>query len=218
MTNNEPTMSLCVRASNVASRSVHAKLQLALFGGILVAAILGISLAALVNSVASRGDRRPAPSLAAEWASVVINGANELGPDGRRHDSWSVTSYRVAVGRPLRLRIDNRDGAPHTMTAPAAGISIIAKPGVHTYTIVVRRAGRFRCSAVSRATTGRWRTPATCPAGSARPDLGLEAKREVAGVGVRLAAQRGEQVGEGGRRSSPGAPVAQPCSRAAARS
>ena len=141
MTNNELVRT---RRERRAQEAVHGKLQLALFGGILVAAVLGISLAALINSIASHGGRRPAPSLAPERASAVIRGANKLGPDGQRHDSWSVTSYHVEVGRPLRLRIDNRDDAPHTMTAPAAGVSIVAQPGVHTYTIVVRRAGRFR--------------------------------------------------------------------------
>jgi heme/copper-type cytochrome/quinol oxidase subunit 2 len=32
---------------------------------------------------------------------------------------------------------------PHSITAPAAGVNIVVMPGVHTYTLVVKRAGTF---------------------------------------------------------------------------
>ncbi len=75
--------------------------------------------------------------------SLSVAGSNKLGPDGKMHDSFSKTDFAVKVGQPTRLRIDNADSSPHTITAVATGVSITVLPGVHTYTMVTTRAGRF---------------------------------------------------------------------------
>jgi plastocyanin len=65
------------------------------------------------------------------------------GPDGKLHDAFSVTTFYAHVGQPVKLVINNTDSSDHSITAPGAGVSIIVKPGVHTYTLLVRTAGRF---------------------------------------------------------------------------
>jgi hypothetical protein len=47
------------------------------------------------------------------------------------------------VGQPLKLRIDNTDNQPHSITSPGAGLNITIRPGAHTYTLIVAKAGRF---------------------------------------------------------------------------
>lgn len=148
MTNTEPAASDHPRREQDA---LHRRLQMALFGGIAALALFGIAVSALAHHDRGQETARAAarqasmaPTPAPQTVSVTVRGGDKLGPDGKRHDSWSVTSYRVRVGRPVELRIDNRDDAPHTMTAPQAGVDIVAAPGVHTYTLVVPRAGRFR--------------------------------------------------------------------------
>lgn len=68
------------------------------------------------------------------------------GPDGKLHDAFSVTNFQVHVGQPVKLVINNTDNVPHSINAPAAGVDIVAKPGTHTYTLLVRRSGRFEWS------------------------------------------------------------------------
>ncbi len=66
------------------------------------------------------------------------------GTDGKLHDAFSVTNFYARAGRPVTLVINNTDDAPHSITAPEAGVSIIVKPGTHTYTLLVRKTGRFQ--------------------------------------------------------------------------
>ncbi len=89
--------------------------------------------------------------------------AYKLGPDGKKHDAFSKTEFAVKVGQPLKLRIDNTDNAPHSITSPVAGVNITIQPGVHTYTLVVSKAGRYEWYCMipcdSDAKGGRCRTP-----------------------------------------------------------
>jgi hypothetical protein len=43
----------------------------------------------------------------------------------------------------MELRIDNTDSQPHSITSPAAGVTIIVMPGTRTYTLLVYQTGRF---------------------------------------------------------------------------
>jgi plastocyanin len=69
--------------------------------------------------------------------------SSKRGPDGKLHDAFTVTNFAVHVGQPVKLTIDNTDNQPHSITAPSAGVSIVAKPGIHTYTLLVNKSGRF---------------------------------------------------------------------------
>jgi hypothetical protein len=118
--------------------------------GIMVA--IGMSTIALVvathgrtNTIVTRSAPVAAlPSVpAARTISFSVAGGNKMGPDGKMHDSFSRTNFAVKVGRPTRLRIDNKDSSPHSITAPGTGVSIIVNPGIHTYTMLATKAGRF---------------------------------------------------------------------------
>ncbi len=65
------------------------------------------------------------------------------GLDGKLHDAYSVTNFYAHVGQPVKLVINNTDTVPHSINAPDIGVDIVARPGTHTYTLLVRKSGRF---------------------------------------------------------------------------
>jgi plastocyanin len=75
--------------------------------------------------------------------SLSVAGSIKRGPDGKMHDAYSKTNFAVKVGQPTQMRIDNKDASSHSITAPGTGVSIIVKPGVHTYTMIATKAGRY---------------------------------------------------------------------------
>lgn len=136
------------------------KLILEVLAGVGILAALLMSIVALVQSgdhhdaTATMGQRavaqvasggtaasNPAPPTAIR---VKIVGAAKMGPDRKQHDIFTKTNYAVKVGQPVRITIDNTDDVPHSITSPAAGVNIIAQPGVHTYTMLVTTAGKFQ--------------------------------------------------------------------------
>jgi heme/copper-type cytochrome/quinol oxidase subunit 2 len=74
------------------------------------------------------------------------------------HDAFSRTDFAVKVGQPTRLRINNTDDVPHSISSVEAGVTIIVQPGVHTYTIVAKKAGRFLwvCNIVCDSGAAGW--------------------------------------------------------------
>jgi heme/copper-type cytochrome/quinol oxidase subunit 2 len=64
-------------------------------------------------------------------------------PDGKLHDAFSVTNFEVRAGQPVKLVINNTDSSPHSISSPGAGVAILVRPGTHTYTLLVRKTGRF---------------------------------------------------------------------------
>jgi heme/copper-type cytochrome/quinol oxidase subunit 2 len=74
---------------------------------------------------------------------LTVSPGVKPGPDGKLHDAFSVTDFTVHPGQPVKLVINNTDSGPHSITAPGAGVNIIARPGTHTYTLLVHRTGRF---------------------------------------------------------------------------
>jgi hypothetical protein len=75
---------------------------------------------------------------------LTVSPGVKPGPDGKLHDAFSVTNFYAHVGQPVKLVINNTDSAVHSIVAPDAGVRITVKPGVHTYTLIVRKAGRFQ--------------------------------------------------------------------------
>lgn len=65
------------------------------------------------------------------------------GPAGRLHDAFSITSFTVHAGQPVKLVINNTDNVPHSITSTAAGVNIVARPGVHSYRLLVAHPGKF---------------------------------------------------------------------------
>ena len=66
------------------------------------------------------------------------------GPDGKLHDAFSVTSFDVRAGQPVKLVISNSDDTVHSITSPDAGVNIVVKPGTHSYTLLVKKTGVFQ--------------------------------------------------------------------------
>jgi len=111
-----------------------------------------MSAAALVKSGEKSEARAVAEATAAEVAglpavakeiSFRVSPEWKPGPEGEKHDAFTQTEFSLRVGQPLKLRIDSTDTVPHSITAPQAGINIVIMPGVHVYTMVVNKAGRF---------------------------------------------------------------------------
>lgn len=134
------------------------KVLLQVLAGVGVVAALLMSIAALAQSggkgettVATRASQpagtgsatasavKPATSVVA----LKIIGSVKKGPDRQMHDAFTVTNFNVKVGQAETLKIDNTDDVPHSITSLTAGVSIIAQPGVHTYKLLVNKAGKF---------------------------------------------------------------------------
>jgi heme/copper-type cytochrome/quinol oxidase subunit 2 len=76
--------------------------------------------------------------------ALQIIGSYKIAPDGKKHDAFTKTEFAVKVGQPLQLKIDNTDDVPHSITSPVVGVNITVQPGTHTYTLVVKEAGKFK--------------------------------------------------------------------------
>ncbi len=135
-----------------ATGRANRRLTVTLFAGIAVLATIAVTVSAIANSMMVH--RHNQPTLSAGSASAAASAPQRVslyvapswkpGPDGERHDAFSQTNFSVRVGQRVQLTIDNRDSAVHSITAAAAGVNVMVRPGVHTYTLVVHQAGRFK--------------------------------------------------------------------------
>jgi uncharacterized cupredoxin-like copper-binding protein len=135
------------------------KAVLEILGGVGVLAALLMSMVALIQSGGSNNAATAAqpammhaaataPSTVASTApaklvDLKIIPISKMGPDGKKHDAFTQTEFAVKVGQVLKLRIDNKDEGEHSITSPVVGVNVLVKPGIHTYTMVVNKAGRF---------------------------------------------------------------------------
>jgi plastocyanin len=85
-----------------------------------------------------------AASTAVKVIDLKVIANAKPGPDGKKHDAFTKTDFAVKVGQPVTLRIDNKDTMSHSITAPAAGVNITVTQGIHTYKLVVSKAGKFQ--------------------------------------------------------------------------
>ena len=123
----------------------------ALAGTGVLAAVL-MSMVALVQS-SERQEAHAASQAAAQLTAGLPRVANVVslsviaegkrGPEGEKHDEFTVTEFSTRAGQPQELRIDNTDAVPHSITAPEAGVNIVVMPGNHVYTLLVKQTGRF---------------------------------------------------------------------------
>ncbi|MGH2879362.1 MAG: hypothetical protein ACRDK4_07155 [Solirubrobacteraceae bacterium] len=126
---------------------------LEVLAGLAILAAFMMSMVALVQSGKAREVRMMVGPTSRQAAvastptqtieTKVVGGAKH-GPDGQMHDIFTVTNFNVKVGQPVKVKIDNTDDVPHSITSAAAGVNIIAQPGVHTYTMTVAVAGKFQ--------------------------------------------------------------------------
>jgi hypothetical protein len=130
-----------------ASDRAGRRLTLVLFAGLIALAIVGVSTSVVANSmIVHRYPVAPSAAVtpAARQISLYVAPGWKPGPGGERHDAFSKTNFNVKVGQTLRMTIDNRDTAIHSITSAEAGVNIVITPGVHTYTLVVHQAGHFK--------------------------------------------------------------------------
>jgi len=135
------------RSQQEESERAGQRLTLMLFAGIIVLATVGVSISAIANSVITHnrtGSGITVTASAPEQISLYVAPEWKPGPGGVHHDAFSKTNFTVKVGQPLRLTIDSRDSATHSITSAEAGVNVVVTPGVHTYTVVVHQAGYFK--------------------------------------------------------------------------
>ncbi len=130
------------------------KIALQILAGVAILAALVMSTVALALSgggaaTSTATVTQPALASSAPTATVApvislsVAGSVKRGPDGKLHDAFSKTNFKVKVGQPTTLLIDNTDSGTHSITSPEAGVSIVVLPGIHRYTINATTAGRF---------------------------------------------------------------------------
>ncbi|HEY7935123.1 MAG TPA: hypothetical protein VID48_14995, partial [Solirubrobacteraceae bacterium] len=125
---------------------------------------VGVSISVIASSVMHHHRAGETTGLSAasvpQQVSLYVAPSWKPGPGGERHDAFSKTNFTVKVGQTLRMTIDNRDSAVHSITSAEAGVNIVVMPGVHTYTLVVHQTGDFKwvcayvCDPFSMAHTG----------------------------------------------------------------
>jgi plastocyanin len=130
------------------------KYVLEAIAGLGVLAALLMSAVALIQSSDSGQNSATAQTVrqvavatapaAVENISTKIAPGWKVGPDGKKHDAFTSTEFAVKAGDTVKITVDNTDEGEHSITAPAAGVNITIKPGVHTYTFVVHHAGRYQ--------------------------------------------------------------------------
>jgi uncharacterized cupredoxin-like copper-binding protein len=135
----------------IAIRNKTSKITLLAMGAVaVVLALIGLDVALI--SGAQAAPPRPIVQVVkmsgapAVQPVVYLTVSPELkpGPDGKLHDAFSVTNFQVHAGQAVKLVINNTDNGPHSITAPGAGVNILVRPGTHTYTLFVRKTGRFQ--------------------------------------------------------------------------
>lgn len=136
--------------TRLASERAGQRLTLVLFTSIIALAIVGTTVSVVADAIMRHG-RHGASTISAsviasapQRISLSVAPGSKPGPKGERYDAFSKTNFAVTVGRPVQLTIDNKDDAVHSITSAEAGVSVVVMPGVHTYTLVVHQAGRFK--------------------------------------------------------------------------
>ncbi len=127
---------------------------LAILGAVLMSAVAlnqsgqrAVAMSPTSMPMAAARVQPAAPAVApaaAKTISLMVGPEWKLGPDGKKHDAFSKADFTVKVGQALLLKITNKDDVPHGINSPAAGVSIAAQPGTHTYTLLVKTAGKFQ--------------------------------------------------------------------------
>ena len=128
MADNTHTFPLVEPESPRDNDKIRKVLGLSILGALaLVLALIGIDVAAISAA------QVPAPRPVVHRQVIKVNGTAKVagtvylsvspgikpGPDGKLHDAFSVTSFNVHAGKPVKLVIDNTDNGPHSITSPA---------------------------------------------------------------------------------------------------
>ncbi|MDE3133644.1 MAG: cupredoxin domain-containing protein [Acidobacteriota bacterium] len=135
------------------TEKVRRAVGLSILGALaLVLALIGIDVAVIQAAqnppprpiVTKKVVRVSSTAPVASTLYLSVSPGIKPGPDGKLHDAFSVNNFEVRAGQPVKLVIDNTDSSPHSITSPAAGVNIVVRPGMHTYTLLVQRSGVFQ--------------------------------------------------------------------------
>jgi len=148
----EPGMDVETRYRRESGEVAARQFGLRVLAGVGILAAVVMSAAALIHS-SEKSEARATARAAAEQiaglpavaSSVTLSVVPEYkpGPEGEKHDAFTVTEFAVRAGQPQKLTIDNTDTVPHSITAPGAQVNIVVMPGTHTYTLEVKQPGRY---------------------------------------------------------------------------
>ena len=133
------------------ARKLPSRIALAAIGAVAVVLALVGADVALING-AQAAPPRPIVQVVRLSGKTAVQPVVYLsvtpgikpGPDGKLHDAFSVSDFQVHAGHPIKLVINNTDTVPHSITSPDAGVNILVRPGTHSYTLLVRKNGRFQ--------------------------------------------------------------------------
>jgi plastocyanin len=143
--------SIDLSATGDASRRTAAqRIGVVLLGALAVVLAL-IAVDVLVIDGAQAAPARPTVNVVKVAGTAQVEPTVDLsvspgvkpGPDGKLHDAFSITNFTVRAGQPVTLVINNTDTSDHSITAMGAGVNIVVRPGLHTYTLLVHKQGRF---------------------------------------------------------------------------
>ena len=115
-------------------------------------AVMAILVALILSTIALIRSLQPKVAVSGASATSSNAGAcqylHRAGIQGRarRQEARCVhrTNFAVKAGQTLEIKVDNTDEQPHSITAPEANVNITAMPGVHTYTVVIQKAGNYQ--------------------------------------------------------------------------
>lgn len=123
---------------------------IALLGALATVFALIAADVVLINGVHSPAPRRVVNVVRLSDSSPIertvdlsVSPSVKPGPNGKLHDAFSITNFTVRAGQSVKLVINNTDTSDHSITAMGAGVNIIVRPGLHTYTLLLHKQGRF---------------------------------------------------------------------------
>jgi heme/copper-type cytochrome/quinol oxidase subunit 2 len=101
------------------------------------------------------------PTLKQQEIDLTVLPGEKLGPDGKKHDTYSQTNLTVIQGVPVKLTVYNYDDMPHSVTAPGLNLNLQATgskkdgvPGVTTVTFTPTKTGDFNWQCIDKCDGG----------------------------------------------------------------
>lgn len=113
--------------------------------------LTAVSFATALTAVVSAALAAPRTAQV-QRVSIAIKSGEEhgrKGPDGQWHDAYLPARFTVHTGAKVVVTIRNYDDSVHTFTSPKLGLHVAipggspSHPGVHTFSFVVKRPGRY---------------------------------------------------------------------------
>jgi plastocyanin len=85
--------------------------------------------------------------------------ATQVGPDGKKHDTYLPSSANVKVDKPIQVTVENKDDVPHSFTIKELNIDQVVNGNkTMTFTLTISNPGKYRfyCRIPCDADAGGW--------------------------------------------------------------